>query len=94
MKVWISNIRTKCLVNILNARLRLAFNGCVCYKMITSQNILVGAQVRFFLFCWKFMLHSWEINFFIFVSIPWNLKSMASWWALALREDPFFGNNF
>ena len=53
------------------------------YKTITSQNVSSEAQVKnFFLLCRKVMFYSQDIQVFVFLTIPWFIKSMTSWWVL------------
>ena len=52
--------------------------GYLNYKMITSQNVSLEAQVRFVLFCRKVIFLSQDIQVFVFLIIPLFTKSVTS----------------
>ena len=56
--------------------------GCLRYKMKTSQNVSSEAQIKNFLFRWKIMFRSQDIQVFVFLTISWDTKSVTSWWVL------------
>ena len=54
------------------------FKGYLRYKMITSQNVPSGVQVKNFFFHRKVMSRSRDIQVFVFLSIPKLTKSVTS----------------
>ena len=54
-------------------------------------------RLRIFLFCRKVMLHSQDIQFFIFLTIAWFTESVTSWWVLVYPQliyPPNFVNSY
>ena len=64
--------------------LQYLLKGYLHFKMITSQNALskVRPRLRIFLSHQKVMLCSWDLRGFVFLTIPWFIKSVVSWWVL------------
>ena len=55
-------------------------------------------RLRIFLFQRKVMLHSWDIQAFVFLIIPWSTKSVTSWWVIVhvtgyIYEDNLLHHN-
>ena len=59
------------------------------YKTIASQSAPSGTHVKNFLFFRKVMFPSWDIRFFVFLTITWTSKFVTSWWVLAHERVHF-----
>ena len=69
--------------NCRPSRLKMFFKICVLkgyfhYKTVTS----LRHRLRDFLFRWKIMFRSQDIQVFLFLTIPWFTKSVTSLWVL------------
>ena len=64
--------------------------GYLRYKMITFQNVPSEAQIKNFLFPWKVLFHSQDIQAFVFLTIPWFNKSVTSWGVLVHKMGCIF----
>ena len=56
--------------------------GYLRYKTIASQMFHFRHRLRIFLFRWKVMFRSQDIQVFVFLTIPKSTKSVMSWWVL------------
>ena len=66
---------------------RSVLKGYLHYKTITSQNVL---RLRIFLFHRKVIFRSRDLQVFVFLTIPWFIKSVTPWWILVHETVQFW----